>query len=313
MAGQFTHILLVDSVCTPEAVAKLGEISPSMRTALLDPAFQPFCRFGAITPDAPQFSLGSDDFGFTDLMHYGLPSDLVRYAIPRIWKMNFSETDTRACIAWIFGYTAHIVADCTVHPVVSALVGPYSVKKNQKPHRLCEFHQDVYIFNQRTGQEIVTSDFKHQTRMDVCSQGGNLHHFNKRVGKLWSDCLLEYPSDLVKQYVRLPSKSIAPDKWYATYFRLMAQHVTKPGGLLGVFGLSYMPLARTDPKSYTDLPTPYPGQTIMFDDLFELTRKNIIAAWTELAVALETNNPSAFTLPNANLDTGEFPKSLYWS
>ncbi len=34
MAGQFAHILLVDSVCTPEVLDSIPDLIPSVRSAL---------------------------------------------------------------------------------------------------------------------------------------------------------------------------------------------------------------------------------------------------------------------------------------
>ena len=111
MAGQFAHISLVDSVCTPEGLASVAYLIPSVCSALENN--RPFCRLGAVSPDCPSVIGATDDTGWSGVMHYVRPAEFNRYAIPRILQMSFNTVEARACIAWVFGYTAHLVADYT--------------------------------------------------------------------------------------------------------------------------------------------------------------------------------------------------------
>ena len=157
MPGQFAHILLVNSICTPEHLDSIPDLLPSVRSALEN--YQPFCRLGAVSPDCPSVVGSTDATGWGEVMHCVRPADFVRYAIPKVLQMPFNTAETRACIAWLFGYSAHIVADYTIHPVVTALVGPYSNKKNRPGHRRCELDQDAYIFAKRMRRELLDTHF----------------------------------------------------------------------------------------------------------------------------------------------------------
>ena len=127
MAGQFAHISLVDTVCTPEGLDSVADLIPSVRSALENN--RPFCRLGAVSPDCPSVVGATDATGWSGVMHYVRPAEFIRYAIPRILQMSFKTVEARACLAWIFGYTAHLVADYTIHPIVAELVGPTRTRR----------------------------------------------------------------------------------------------------------------------------------------------------------------------------------------
>src|ERR1035437_4627202 len=228
MPGQLVHIALVDSLLIPSVLDAIPTLSPSIRDAL--DSFQPFCRLGAVSPDCPSVVGQSDATGWNSVMHYVRPADFVRYAMPELWEMHFNARDTKACIAWLFGYTAHLVADYSIHPIVAALVGPYSEKKNRAAHRLCEFCQDVYIFHNRYQKEVSEIDFLNVTGLKECSKDGNLHKLNPAIAELWKSVLQQYPRSETKEYVRLPSISLTPNIWFATNLNVMENFATKEIG-----------------------------------------------------------------------------------
>ena len=313
MAGTFAHICLVNSACTPEGLNTIPTLIPSVRAALEN--YQPFCRLGAVSPDCPAL-VGQDcATGWSNIMHYVQPADFVRYAIPKLVGLSFSNADTRACIAWLFGYTAHLVTDYTIHPIVEKRVGPYSIKKNRAPHRLCEFDQDVHIFHKLTGKEVVETDFLQFSGLAECGVKGSIQKLNRPVAELWKYCLQQYPRSDTKPFVRLPSMSLTLDNWFATYLNLMKNFATKPKSIAHFWGMTYRRYDKVDSSYIEDLATPRPSQKIHYDDLFETAQRNIIAAWTELANALDQEDRKLFKLPNGNLDTGrdENGKSIYWS
>lgn len=313
MPGQLAHIALVDSLLAPEVLDRIPSLIPSIRLALDN--YQPFCRLGAVSPDCPSM-IGQDDAtGWNEIMHYLRPADFVRYAVRPIWQMNFSASDTKACIAWLFGYTAHLVADYTVHPIVAALVGPYAIKRNRRAHRRCEFNQDVYIFYKRNQQEVTQVDFLQATGLGQCSRNRNLHKLNPAIAGLWKSTLQQYPRSETKPYVRLPNSSLDPNWWVATYINLMRNFATKGSPLARLFGCAYMKFSEVDSRYIQNLPIPNSSRTISYNDLFEKTRQNLIQAWRELAEALDKDDTSKFTLANGSLDTGEDEAGglIYWT
>jgi hypothetical protein len=313
MAGQFAHICLVNAVTTPDILDSIPSRMPSIRSALEN--YRPFCRLGAVSPDSPAFVGSTDAKGWNGIMHYLRPADFVRVGIAQILPMSFGESSTRACIAWLFGYTAHIVADYTIHPVVAELVGPYSIKKNRKPHCRCELAQDSYIFFKQTGHEVIGTDFRQFSGFPECGVNGKTNKLNPDITRLWTDCLRRYPRQETKECVRLPNESLNPDNWFATYVNVMHNFMTKNIIPLRFLGLTCLSHTNIDPIYIENLPTPKPPQTISYDALFARTGRNIIQAWSELAQAFDQDDPSLFKLPNANLDTGKDAADnfVYWN
>ncbi len=183
MPGSFAHMVLVESVCSPEGLDSIPHLMPSIRSALEN--YRPFCRLGAVSPDCPLVVGSADAIGWQGVMHYVRPSDFIRYGIPKILQMSLNTAEARASIAWLFGYTAHLVADYTIHPVVTQRVGSYLNRKNRAAHRRCELDQDVYIFFKLTGHEILETDFLDFAGLAECGVGGNTHKLSPVIADLW--------------------------------------------------------------------------------------------------------------------------------
>lgn len=67
--------------------------------------------------------------------------------------------------AWLLGYTAHVITDTTIHPVVEPKVGPYA--QNKTAHRECEMHQDAYIFQRLNLGGVGVADL--ESSLERCS------------------------------------------------------------------------------------------------------------------------------------------------
>jgi hypothetical protein len=310
MPGHFAHISMVDSICN-ERLQELPDLSPTLRSALTN--YLPFCKLGAVSPDCPAVVGQDAATGWGKLMHYQRPADFVRYAVPYLLELPFNRAETRACLAWTFGYVAHLVADCTVHPVIECLVGPYTF--NPTGHRLCEFNQDVFIVKQRTGKEIVESPFLALCGMEACAVSRSENPQLQAILDLWAHCLKSYPRTEVKHYVRRPERSITPHVWCATYLKLM-KLAASGKGLPKLLDMAYMRSDALQPRHIENLATPKPGLWVDYGALFELAADSIIASWKGLATALDTSDPGQFTLANADLDSGKLIGTdtwLYWS
>jgi hypothetical protein len=301
MAGTYAHIMLVDTICQ-QNLSSIPTLSATMRQALQN--YTPFCKLGAVSPDCPSLVGATGPTGYGKVMHYLRTADFVRYVIPQIHAMNFSLADTRACIAWIFGYAAHLVTDLTIHPVISRKFGAYAQSaQNRKKHRLCELHQDVHLYSKLYAHEIVGSNFLQFSGLTGCSVSGNTNKLSPAIVNLWAYCLQKHPRSEIKQYVRLPDQSLKPNNWYATFLNLFQNIVTKGLSFLQGGGYAYPNVSALNPVYLTDLPTAS-GKTIDYDALFQTTIKNVMDTWGSLAEALDSNKPDLFKLPNANLDTG---------
>ena len=95
----------------------------------------------------------------------------------------------------------------------------------------------------------------------------------------------------------------------------MDNFATKNNFLTRGFGVAYRKSAEVDKSYVENLSVPNSSKTIGYGDLFERTRQNLIQAWSGLARALNHDDATMFTLPNANLDTGKdnAGKYVYWS
>ena len=309
MPGHFAHISMVEALCN-ERLDELPNLSPSLRYALTN--YLPYCKLGAVSPDCPAVVGQDAATGWGNLMHYHRPADFVRFALPLVLEMPFNRAETRACLAWLFGYTAHLAADCTVHPVIECLVGPYA--QNKSAHRLCEFNEDVYIIKRRTGREIVESPFLELCGMEECAVASSKNPRLKAILDLWTQTLKAYPRAEVKQYVRLPDRSIQPNVWCATYLSIM-KLAASGKGLPKILGMAFMRSDAIQPRHIENLPTPEPGVRMAYDALFERACDNVLEAWRGLAAALDGSDAGHFTLANADLDSGKVIGTddwLYW-
>ena len=225
MAAAYAHIILVDRLCR-DRIDDIPNLTPSMRTALQN--YTPFCKLGAVSPDCPYVVGNTGATGYANVMHYLRTADFVRYAIPRIVSMNFGQSDTRACLAWIFGYAAHLVTDLTIHPVISRKFGDYALSsQNKLVHRICELHQDVHLYSQCSQGEIHGSDFYGFSTLKECTVNGNINKPSPAIRDLWTYILQQYPSEEVTQYLRLPKTSLDPTNWCATYLNIFEHIVTQ--------------------------------------------------------------------------------------
>ncbi len=311
MAGTFAHLTLVDKLCRDDAVLDgIGTLTPVMKGALK--TFRPFCELGAISPDAPYLRLLSGDAArWADVMHYWKTADFVRHAIPLVFNMDYRFTDTQKCLAWLFGYTAHLVTDLTIHPVVKARVGPYD--QNKRMHRICEINQDVYIFHKQGFGDITTAQYIDRCGIKSCADPTDSGKLNAAVRKLWSDGLKSYLSEGVsmKNSLPAPEHDPDPDAWFEHYVRLLDKFVEDGGMSPLVFrtiseaaGVIYPQYSDVVKKFINNLEMPGEGEPTNYDAVFERTKQNVIATWRDLGAALDSGKKELFTLANADLDTG---------
>lgn len=320
MPGTFAHITLVDTICeNADVLDGIDTLTPSMKRAFM--RFSNFCELGAISPDAPYLRLLSKDATrWANVMHYWKPADFIRHAVPYVNAMDFRVTDTQKCFAWLFGYTAHVVADFTVHPVINQRVGPY--EQNKRMHRLCEMNEDVYIFHKLGLGDISTAEYIKRCGIESCADGSDEDKLDPVIRKLWRDCLEGYSPNTIKMKEGLPEPKgdPDPDEWFDHYLDTIDDFVEE-GGKLPLLcryiaeaeSLVYPKLKEVDQSFIQDLKTPN-GATITYDEAFERARQNVIRTWRELGAAFDAGDASLFTLANGDLDTGvaENDQSIFW-
>jgi hypothetical protein len=319
MAGGFAHITLVDTICKDcDALDAIPSLTPAMKRAL---AYHlNFVELGAVSPDYPYLSLlDSNSAGWANVMHYWKTLDFVRKAVPIVYEMNFNTAAARKCMAWLFGYAAHLVTDLTIHPMVNLKVGCY--EKHKRQHRVCEMNQDVYIFNAVNHDDITRAEYIRSAGIASCCAPGDPNCLDHAVADLWKLCLpdfgeVDFPA---KPSLQKPTAAPDPDKWHHRFvFNVdtiaeegrtllpLARHIAEE------LGLVYPPIGDLDRDFIDSLETP--EGSMPYDVIFDRARANVMVAWDQLGRALDTNDPSALRIPNGNLDTGrdDTEAMIFW-
>jgi hypothetical protein len=321
LPGTFAHITLADTLARDaDALDGIASLTTDMKYALTTSTR--FCHLGAVSPDYPYLTcVHPDAKAWADVMHYWKAADFIRNGVRHL-SDNSTEPqdplDREKCIAWLFGYTTHVVADLTIHPVIEQRVGPY--EKNPTEHRVCELHQDTYIVSSTNREEIGTPEYSVTDSIAACSEPQDESRLFPAVAALWERILADFPLRTIDLKNGLGSPTAPPNpyewhRWYVEIVRAASEGRHLPA-LSRHFaedkGVAYPPYAELD-RSYIDpLITPA-GASTTYDEVFRQAQENVRRAWAELGEALTAKDPQRFTLPNGDLDNGlEEPQSIYW-
>lgn len=300
MPGGFAHITLVTEL--RNRLDSLNHFTNADRLAV--GRNLPFCEVGAVAPDYPYLDLPlkGDSPAWADRMHYEQTGEPIRAGVRWLRQQDNSPERERA-LAWLMGYAAHLGADLTIHPVVERRVGPYH--ENAKNHRICEMHQDTFIWQRRNLGNIGVADhFDNAIRVASNSDGRNLaepipelwlHMFTST----WPDEVASTPPDI--------------DQWHRGYRRIIDaveeghQLFKAARHLLAGEGIAYPNSDELDDSFIYNLETP--NGRMDYEAVFESAVSNIAGIWETIAEALhavdEENAETALqALPDGNLDTG---------
>ena len=317
MSGTLAHLTLVDTLCNVDVLNGIETLTPTMKRALMK--FMNFCELGAVSPDYPYLTLlSSNAAAWANIMHYWKTVDFIRSGIKYVYDMNYNTSDARRCIAWLFGYTSHVVTDMTVHPVINIKVGPY--EQNKTTHRICELNQDVYIFHEKKSG-IDSDEFIRNCGFASCVDISNREKLYPAISSLWCQTLNDISLKDVKMKDGLnnPDEPPEPDEWHKYYVGILDKFALE-GKLLPPFsrhfaegeGLVY-PDYNHIIRDYVDNLTSPVGGSIVFNEVFRRAQENVKHVWTELGSALDSGKPELLTLANADLDTGMIDSHyIFW-
>ena len=313
MAGVFTHLAVVRSIYADnDRFSAIAELTPEIKFAL---RFRSeFVDLGSVSPDCPYFRLGDPDeeaASWAEVMHYWRTGDFVREAITWLRGKNHTEKDIQKAIAWLFGYTAHLVTDLTVHPVVGLRVGEYA--ENQSEHRVCELQQDAYMFYRTLGIDATAANYLKGPGLKSCTNESD-NKLHSKVAELWKHCastIKPSPGDADYVFSRTPNKPPQPETWFK-WFCEMIDKGAENGYQIPILSYFLLKYGLALPKnqnavnmSYVSGLTTPDGGKVNFPEIFEKAIDNTMKYWGELAVALRTESPESFSLANANLDNGK--------
>lgn len=311
MPGGYAHITLVNQM--RERVDAAPDMPTNVRIAYGD--YPNYCELGGVSPDYPYLdALNKNSPPWADLMHYTNTTDFIRAGARRIWTMSGAQQTK--CLAWLLGYTAHVVGDVTIHPIVERKVGPYA--QNKTHHRICEMHQDAYIFQRLNVGKVGLAEYldKEQNGLRACNRGNDAKRIDADIFDLWNAILAEiHPGTH-----RLNPPDI--DAWHKGFGRAvdlieegsalpaLARHVA-----VNVAGATYPEPGEVDHAEYINaLQTPEGPMT--YDAIFDRARDNVAQAWAWIGEDIANREIERLNgLGQWNLDTGRDQNNVlaYWT
>jgi len=308
MSGGYTHITLAQLAIEEVRYRQEGLLHEDAKLAL--GYWKKFCIVGSVSPDYPYLDLlGSGSSSWADAMHKGHAVAILREGVIRVRDMADDNLHQK-CMAWLFGFAAHVATDGTIHPVVNLKVGKY--EENKTAHRRCEMSQDVYAHGRLN---LGALEFNQQisTNVDGTSDPSNKNHLDPDIAQLWQGLLTSV-------YSATDPSLQAPKvhDWHKAMRNMMK--VAESGNVLFPFarhvaanqGLVYP--AKPDNDYIQGLAVP--GNLNMdFEDIFQIALNNIIELWGWMALSLQNTESPLDTLASWSLDTGidENNRMTYWS
>jgi len=308
MSGGYTHITLAQLAIEKARNRREGLLHSDAKRALGN--WKKFCIVGAVAPDYPYLDvLDSNSSAWADAMHKGHAVALLRNGVAKI--RNITDDNVRQkCMAWLFGFAAHVATDGTIHPVVNLKVGVYEQHKTE--HRRCEMSQDVYAHG-RLNMGALEFNRQISTNVDDSSDMNDDDRMDPDVALLWQELLTGV-------YSGLDSNLKAPKvhDWHRAMRRMMK--LGESGNVLFAFARH---VAANQGLVYPVVPEPQyiyglnvPGGSAMdFEELFQKALSNILELWGWLALSLQNRKSPLDTLASWSLDTGidENNHMIYWS
>lgn len=305
MPGSYAHLTMVGIAREKRALKKIKDFpKEGIEAAGL---YLKFLELGALSPDYPYLDLNSlDSKKWADVMHYTHTGNTIYEAAEIVKNLPLGD-DKQKCLAWLMGFTAHVVGDMCVHPVIELKVGPY--KGNERPHRRCEMHQDAYIFPLLGLGMPQTADHLKATILK-CGSETDAKKLEPSVKAVWEKLLLTVHPDLFKK--EPPEFDTWHRKCYLILEKLLptssrlvpcARHVCDNAGLI------YPETDKVEMEYIDNLKIPSPAGADLrmnYNDIFNFAIEKVRLAWRDvLRHALGIEELKGFRGGEWNLDTGK--------
>jgi len=303
MPAAYTHITLVNVLSRNMG----NDADFPEESALAIGRHLKFCELGSVSPDYPYLALTlnignfGDATAWADAMHKTNTLDMVRTGVNDVRKIT-SDVVRHKCMAWLFGYSAHVATDVAVHPVVNLKAGePYEQHKSD--HRICEMHQDVNIFP-RLGLDMQLSDFLKRHILG-CGDPDDPHSLDLDISRIWLNMLGEvYAGEFASNPPQIRD-------WHRGFHRIM-ELATEAGNLIpfarhvaAAEGLAYPQQEEVDDQYTRGLSVPG-GLYMDYDAIFEKTVEDVRKMWFMVARAIEGDGTQLANARNWSLDSGKY-------
>jgi hypothetical protein len=267
-----------------------------------------FLELGCISPDYPYLDVMSGDSKkWADLMHYTHTCEAIYIGTELVRRLPLDLSKDK-CLAWLMGYTAHVIADMCIHPVVELKVGPY--EKNATEHRRCEMHQDTYIFRRiGTGMPQVSEHIK--ATILNCGDPDDPKRLDPDIKRVWEELLRTVHPEVFSD------DPPDMDKWHRKCYGILEKLLPTSSRFVGFarhvcdgLGFFYPTPDEIDREAYIeDLRVPSPGSSerrMQYDDIFNFAIEKIQQVWFDISRnALGLGNFITFREEEWNLDTGK--------
>jgi hypothetical protein len=303
--GSYAHITSVNEASEKRRLIKIeGFPREAIDAANLH---LKFLELGCISPDYPYLDISSGDSKiWADAMHYTHTCNTI-YVGAEIVRALPQGIAKEKCLAWYMGYTAHVIADMCVHPVVELKVGQYD--GNETPHRRCEMHQDAYIFR-RVGTSMPQTANHIRATILKCGAPDDPRQLDPDIKKLWEEVLKTvYPKLIADDPPDL-------DKWHRRCNDILGKLLPTTSRFVGFarhvcdgLGFKYPTPKEIDRGEYIEnlmVPAPKGVEKRMhYDDIFDLAINRIQQVWLNVTrFALGYEDLIAFRNDEWDLDTG---------
>lgn len=185
MSAAYAHIAMVTKASNGDLMER-EKLDIRVMSAIS--RYFKYCELGSISPDYSYLAFwakltfqGNENI-WSDKMHYEKTGEFIHLGIDKIKEMPESDRKDK-CMAWLFGYAAHMTTDTVIHPIVEKLVGEYATHKYK--HRICEMCQDVYIFNKYDLGKITRCEY-FDAGIKTC---GSTFNLDSDIYELWNSIL----------------------------------------------------------------------------------------------------------------------------
>ena len=295
MPGAYAHLTMTVLLNSPNALSGLGGLSKQELGPLL--MYNKYFELGSISPDYPYLSVVSSAAkAWADAMHHHNVGDRLKAGIQYVQEMSGPEK--YKALAWLLGFASHVIADVTVHPVVELKVGPY--EGNEKAHRTCEMHQDVFIYNKMDVGSIYSGNFL-KDGIASCTDPDNSSRLDPTICKVWRHMLKTADNQLYQQ--NRPKFH----EWHRWFNGLVA--TAAPGRFFAwsrhmSIGDGFLYPAKHDVSYTKNLQTPG-GDSMSYLKIFRKARNNVREYWAIIARACIAGDETDLSrIKNWSLDTG---------
>lgn len=299
MPGQYAHITVIDWLNG----SRLDKL-PDFPAVAIPPVlrYREYAELGSISPDLPFFY--PPQSGWADNMHKKATGKMIREGVALVAAMT-DVARKQKCFAWLCGYAAHVATDVTVHPVVQL-----RSHHDSKVHRLCEMHQDTYIWDRlKVGPIGSSNPFR---ALESCFPDS---HLDRDIAWLWTEMLNRtYPEESAHDTPQLD--------WWHFGFKLVIETIASHGHAIpfgrhlgNEFAALYPPHSAIDLSFINNLAVPG-GRTENYDAIFDRAVRSTEIVWIEVAKGVYQGSSSYQTsIGDWSLDEGTDPtgKLVFWS